>query len=85
MDMPKRDLTIQWRSNTFEKMKSLRYFICRNAEFSEELTYLPNELRVLDWDGCFLQYLPSNFHGRNLTIIRMRNGLFKGLKEGFLV
>jgi hypothetical protein len=45
----------------------------------------PNELRVLDWTECPLESLPSNFHGRKLTVLKIRNGLFKGLKEGFQV
>jgi hypothetical protein len=84
VELPERDL-IRWSSKTFEKMKRLRYFICRNADFSKMPTYLPNELRVLDWDECPLQFLPSNFHGRKLTVLKIRNGLFKGLMEGFQV
>ncbi|XP_059429089.1 TMV resistance protein N-like [Corylus avellana] len=76
VDLPKRGL-IQWRSNTFENMKRLKYFICHNAEFSEEPTYLPNELRVLDWTECPLQSLPPNFRGNKLATLRMRYGLFK--------
>ncbi|XP_059430104.1 disease resistance-like protein DSC1 [Corylus avellana] len=82
VDLPERDL-IQWKSDTFENMEGLRYFICRNAEFSEEPTYVPDELRVLDWIEYPLQSLPSNFHGRKLTILRICNGHFKGVKEGF--
>ncbi|XP_059461966.1 disease resistance protein RPV1-like [Corylus avellana] len=82
VELPKRGL-IRWSSETFKKMKSLRLFISRNAHFSAKPTYLPNELRVLDWAECPLQFLPSNFHGQKLTVLRMRNGLFKAPKEGF--
>ncbi|XP_059429094.1 disease resistance protein RPV1-like [Corylus avellana] len=82
VELPERGL-VQWSCKTFEKMKRLRLFICRNAVFSKMPTCLPNELKVLDWNECPLQYLPSNFHGRKLTILRICNGPFKGLKEGF--
>ena len=84
VELPKRDL-IHWSFKTFEKMKRLKIFISRNANFSKMPSSLPNELIVLDWVECPLESLPSNFHGRKLTILRMRNGLFKGLKEGFQV
>ena len=84
MELPKQDL-IRLSPKTFEKMKRLRLFISRNAYFSGKPNSLPNELRVLDWAECPLESLPSNFHGQKLFLLRMRNCLFKELKEEFKV
>ncbi|XP_042963137.1 probable disease resistance protein RPP1 isoform X2 [Carya illinoinensis] len=52
-------------------MKRLRLFRCRNALFSEELNFLPNSIRVLDWPNCPLQSMPSKFRGDKLSILLM--------------
>ncbi|KAF5469473.1 hypothetical protein F2P56_013544 [Juglans regia] len=64
-------------------MKRLRLFINRNACFSEGPNYLSNKLRLLDWPEYPLQALPSNFHGKKLSVFRVSNSLFKELKEVF--
>uniref|UniRef100_A0A2N9FIF8 Uncharacterized protein n=1 Tax=Fagus sylvatica TaxID=28930 RepID=A0A2N9FIF8_FAGSY len=64
-------------------MKRLRLFINRNALFSGGPNYLSNELRLLEWPEYPLQSLPSNFHGKRLVVLKMRNNLFKGLHDGF--
>ncbi|KAK4564013.1 hypothetical protein RGQ29_006203 [Quercus rubra] len=82
VDLPKREV-IQLSSKNFMKMKRLRLFINRNALFSGGPNYLSNELRLLEWPEYPLQYLPSNFHGKRLVVLNMRNNLFKGLHNGF--
>ncbi|XP_030944993.1 TMV resistance protein N-like [Quercus lobata] len=82
VDLPKREM-INLSSKNFMKMKRLRLFINRNALFSEGPNYLSNELRLLEWPEYPLQYLPSNFHGKRLVVLNMRNYLFKGLHNGF--
>ncbi|KAG6676635.1 hypothetical protein I3842_15G162000 [Carya illinoinensis] len=58
-------------SKAFKNMKRLRFFRCRNAHFSGEVDYLPNEIRVIDWSNCPLQSLPSTFHGEKLICLRL--------------
>ncbi|XP_059429109.1 disease resistance protein RPV1-like [Corylus avellana] len=82
VDLPERDL-ICLSSKTFEKMTRLRLFINRNARFFGSPRYLSNELRVLDWPGCPLEYFPSNFHGKKLVILRISNSPLKLPKERF--
>lgn len=79
IDLPERDL-IDLSSEAFMKMKRLRLFINRNARFSEVPNFLSNELRVIDWPGYPGKSLPSNFRGKNLVVLRMRNSHLKRLK-----
>ncbi|KAB1211960.1 TMV resistance protein N [Morella rubra] len=71
VDLPRGDDVIQLNPKAFMKMKRLRLFINRNANFSGEIHYLPDELRVLEWPKYHLPYLPSNFHGKKLIHLRM--------------
>jgi hypothetical protein len=43
-------------------------------------TFLPDELRMLDWPDCPMESFPSNFQGKKLVLLRMRNSAFKSLK-----
>ncbi|KAG6628114.1 hypothetical protein CIPAW_15G178500 [Carya illinoinensis] len=71
VDFPKGDDIIRLSPKAFKKMKRLRLFRCRNAHFSEELNFLPNSIRVLDWPNCPLQSMPSKFRGDKLSILLM--------------
>ncbi|XP_035542811.1 disease resistance protein RUN1-like [Juglans regia] len=72
------DDMIRLSPKAFAKMKRLRYFISRGACFSGGvLSYLSNELRVLDWSNCHLPSLPSNFHGEKLVVFKMNEGRIK--------
>ena len=81
IDLPDPDLIIQLSPKSFKKMKRLRLFINRNACFSEEPEFLPNELRLLDWPKYSGESLPSNFCGQNLGVLRMPYSHIKELKE----
>ncbi|KAH1083937.1 hypothetical protein J1N35_023698 [Gossypium stocksii] len=56
-------------SDAFLKMKRLRLLkiLCQTNCY--DLTYLSNELRLLDWEGCPLRSLPSSFKRENLVIL----------------
>uniref|UniRef100_A0A2N9FRZ0 TIR domain-containing protein n=1 Tax=Fagus sylvatica TaxID=28930 RepID=A0A2N9FRZ0_FAGSY len=53
-----------------EKMKSLKYLKVHNV-ICEDLKYLPNGLRLLDWSEFPLSSLPSNFVLQNLVALNM--------------
>uniref|UniRef100_A0A2N9EXK1 Reverse transcriptase zinc-binding domain-containing protein n=1 Tax=Fagus sylvatica TaxID=28930 RepID=A0A2N9EXK1_FAGSY len=53
-----------------EKMKSLKYLKVQNV-ICEDLKYLPNGLRLLDWSEFPLSSLPSNFVLQNLVALNM--------------
>ncbi|KAB2006170.1 hypothetical protein ES319_D11G324600v1 [Gossypium barbadense] len=67
----KRDMskTLTLSTDAFLKMKRLRLLkiLCRTNCY--DLTYLSNELRLLDWMGCPLRLLPSSFKPENLVIL----------------
>ncbi|KAB1227188.1 TMV resistance protein N [Morella rubra] len=69
--LPKGHDSIQLSPKAFMEMKRLRLFINREACLSGKINSLPNELRVLDWFGYHLPFLPSNFHGKKLSYLRM--------------
>ncbi|KAG6625137.1 disease resistance protein RUN1-like [Carya illinoinensis] len=79
LDFPSGHDTICLHSKAFMKMKRLRLFLNHNAQFSGGPNYLSNELRVLNWPKYPSSFLPSNFHGNKLTILRMSDSLVKEL------
>ncbi|XP_042960531.1 uncharacterized protein LOC122295539 isoform X5 [Carya illinoinensis] len=74
IDLPWEDCMIRLGSEVFAKMESLRILkiICCSEIFCGGLKYLSNELRVLDWLGCSLEFLPSSFHGKKLIVLNIR-------------
>ncbi|XP_042961071.1 disease resistance protein RPV1-like isoform X3 [Carya illinoinensis] len=83
LDLPEGDEVISLHSEAFRNMENLRVFINRNARFSCAPNYLSNKLRVLDWNNYPSPYLPPNFQGKNLIILRMRHSLIKELGDRF--
>ncbi|KAG7945293.1 hypothetical protein I3843_15G144400 [Carya illinoinensis] len=83
LDLPEGDEVISLHSEAFRNMESLRVFINRTARFSCAPNYLSNKLRVLDWNNYPSPYLPPNFQGKNLIILRMRHSLIKELGNRF--
>ncbi|TYH46950.1 hypothetical protein ES332_D11G376500v1 [Gossypium tomentosum] len=55
--------------NTFLKMKKLRLLKVLCLSNCDDLKYLSNELRLLDWTGYPLRYLPSSFQPDNLVAL----------------
>ena len=53
-----------------EKMKNLKYLEVRNV-ICEDLEFLPNGLRLLDWNKFPLSSLSSTFEPRNLVELNM--------------
>ncbi|KAK8272818.1 hypothetical protein V6Z12_D11G361700, partial [Gossypium hirsutum] len=53
--------------DTFLKMKKLRLLKVLCLSNCDDLKYLSNELRLLDWTGYPLRYLPSSFQPDNLV------------------
>ena len=63
-------ITVQLYTKAFKKMENLKYLMVSNVLISEEIKYLPNGLKLLEWD----QYpfsLPSNFCPQELVVLEM--------------
>ncbi|XP_021833323.1 TMV resistance protein N-like [Prunus avium] len=56
---------------SLSRMVNLEIFINPNAVLSRCIDHLPNELRLIDWGRCQLQFFPSNFHARHLVVFNM--------------
>ncbi|KAB2006455.1 hypothetical protein ES319_D11G346400v1 [Gossypium barbadense] len=70
-------------ADTFSKMKNLRLlkvFCVSNCD--DHLKYLSNELRLLDWTGYPLRFLPSNFHPDNLVALLLPYSHIEQLWKG---
>ena len=63
-------------AKAFEKMKNLKFLIVRNVHICEELEYLPNGLRLLQWPE-FPFSLPSNYYPRQLVGLEMPHCLIR--------
>ncbi|KAB2006468.1 hypothetical protein ES319_D11G347300v1 [Gossypium barbadense] len=70
-------------ADTFSKMKNLRLlkvFCVSNCD--DHLKYLSTELRLLDWTGYPLKFLPSNFHPDNLVALLLPYSHIEQLWKG---
>ena len=75
---------IQLEPKCLEKMKNLKFLMASNVDICGDLEYIPNELRVLDWQGFPSSSLPSNFRPKNLVVFNMPESWVKSLEVSFL-
>ncbi|MFQ6663055.1 hypothetical protein Gotur_030710 [Gossypium turneri] len=68
--------------DTFSKMKNLRLLKVFSVSNCDDLKYLSNELRLLDWTGYPLRFLPSNFHPDNLVALLLPYSHIEQLWKG---
>ena len=55
----------------FSKMKNLRLLIVRNVHICGDLEYLPNALRLLDWNEYPSSSLPTTFCPQKMVALKM--------------
>ena len=65
-------ITVELLANTFKNMRNLKFLLVENVQISEELEYLPNELRLLQWPKYDFP-LPPKFYPQNLVVLNMLN------------
>ncbi|KAK8272825.1 hypothetical protein V6Z12_D11G362400, partial [Gossypium hirsutum] len=68
--------------DAFSKMKKLRLLKVLCLSNCDDLKYLSNELRLLDWKGCPLRSLPSSFQPDNLVALLLPYSNIKQLWKG---
>ncbi|TYG96502.1 hypothetical protein ES288_A11G355800v1 [Gossypium darwinii] len=68
--------------DTFLKMKKLRLLKVLCLSNCDDLKYLSNELRLLDWTGYPLRYLPSSFQPDNLVALLLPHSHIQQLWKG---
>ena len=54
-------------------------------QLPQGLNYLSNELRIIDWHGCPLKSMPTNFQPIKLVELRMQCSGIKKLWKGIMV
>ncbi|XP_040364396.1 disease resistance protein RPV1-like [Rosa chinensis] len=67
----------------FKEMRNLKIFINVNGRLCGNVDYYPNQLRLLDWRDCPLQYLPSDFNMKNLVQLNMPCSRISRFGDGF--
>ncbi|MBA0702999.1 hypothetical protein Goari_022162, partial [Gossypium aridum] len=68
--------------DTFSKMKKLRLLKVLCVSNCDDIKYLSNELRLLDWTGYPLRYLPSSFQPDNLVALLLPYSHIEQLWKG---
>ncbi|TYG47749.1 hypothetical protein ES288_D11G365700v1 [Gossypium darwinii] len=69
-------------TDTFSKMKKLRLLKVLCVSNCDDIKYLSNELRLLDWKGYPLRYLPSSFQPDNLVALLLPYSHIEQLWKG---
>ncbi|TYI03715.1 hypothetical protein ES332_A11G360200v1 [Gossypium tomentosum] len=69
-------------ADIFLKMKKLRLLKVLCLSNCDNLKYLSNELRLLDWKGCPLRSLPSSFQPDNLVALLLPYSCIEQLWKG---
>ncbi|XP_029124909.1 TMV resistance protein N [Cajanus cajan] len=83
---PRLEEVENWTNTAFEKMKNLRILIVRNTKFSTGPSYLPNNLRLLDWIGFPSKSFPPSFYPENIVDFKLSHSplvLEKSLEKVF--
>ncbi|XP_031283976.1 TMV resistance protein N-like [Pistacia vera] len=66
----------------FSKMINLRLLKIRNVQLPKGLDYLPNNLRLLDWEGYPLESLPPNLQLDKIIELKMDKSHVQQLQQG---
>lgn len=62
---------INLSATSFSGMKNLQFFKARDAYFSGDFKYLPNNLRLIDWPEFPFESLPLDFDPKKLVKLNM--------------
>ncbi|KAI5387618.1 hypothetical protein KIW84_073636 [Lathyrus oleraceus] len=69
-------------AEALSKMSHLRLLIMKGVNISENLSFLSNELRYMEWYRYPFKYLPSSFHPNQLVELILRYSSIKQLWKG---
>ncbi|PWA67960.1 NB-ARC domains-containing protein [Artemisia annua] len=69
----------------FSTMRRLNFLRISNVRFPQGLSYLSNDLRILEWFACSLKSLPSNFKPAHMYELEMCYSQLETLWEETLV
>lgn len=72
-------------AGTFSMMKKLSFLKIYNVQLPQGLNYLSNELRLMEWHGYPLKFMPMSFQPKKLVELIMPHSHIKQLPEGLSV
>ncbi|KAM3731591.1 hypothetical protein ACB098_12G175400 [Castanea mollissima] len=72
-------------AEVFSKMKILRLLIIGNVQLPKDLSYLSDELRIIEWYGYPFKSMPTNFHPNKLVELRMHCSRIIQLWKGIMI
>jgi hypothetical protein len=72
-------------AEAFSKMENLKLLQIHNVQLPQGLSYLSNELRLMEWHEYPLKSMPRSFQPDNLVELIMPGSHIKQLPKGFSV
>ncbi|KAI4351982.1 hypothetical protein L6164_006279 [Bauhinia variegata] len=84
IDLPEPEKVLDL-AKALAKMKKRRLLMVYNAHISDEIQYLSDELRLIDWPGYPSSALPKYFHPKRLVTLNLSNSRIKHLWKGVKV
>ncbi|GLT67796.1 hypothetical protein SLA2020_400800 [Shorea laevis] len=77
------DKKVRLNADAFSKMKRLRLLRICNVHLPQGLSYLSNELRLMEWNEYPLKLMPRSFQPDNLVELIMHGSHIEQLPEEF--
>ncbi|XVF84462.1 hypothetical protein PTKIN_Ptkin17bG0039000 [Pterospermum kingtungense] len=69
MDVENKKVTEVVSTEHFESMVNLRLLQINHVKLEGNFKFLPHEIKWLQWQGCALKYLPSDFGPQKLAVL----------------
>ncbi|XP_050286581.1 disease resistance protein RUN1-like [Quercus robur] len=79
---PNKEDNVKVNFEAFSKMRNLRLLNIGNVHLPQGLSFLSSELRLMNWLGYPLKFMPTNFHPNKLVQLIMPHSHIKQLWEG---
>ncbi|XP_075666530.1 disease resistance protein RPS6-like [Castanea sativa] len=79
---PDKEDNVKVNFEAFSKMRNLRLLYIDNVHLPQGLSFLSSELRLMNWLGYPLKFMPRNFHPNKLVELIMPRSHIKQLWEG---
>ncbi|XP_031124527.1 TMV resistance protein N-like [Ipomoea triloba] len=68
---------MRYHTKAFKNMKKLRWLQIDHIHLYGGFNYLSKDLKILQWNHCPLEYIPSDFHFEKLVSLDMRGSNIK--------
>ncbi|GMY19124.1 disease resistance protein RPV1-like, partial [Fagus crenata] len=75
---------VHWNLEAFSKMYNLKFLRIRNIFLQKGPEHLPNDLRILDWDGYPSESLPLSFQPVELVQLHLQRSKIERLWIGIM-